>query len=73
MKLAAEGAWECKFDKLCIPQMGLILQNQHSLANVPVGRNSTSHVFRVHSETSTWKSNPCLQAPTSPISLKTHF
>lgn len=31
--LLLKGVWECSFDKLCMSQLGLILQNQHFLAN----------------------------------------
>ena len=60
MKLAVKEAWEwrrllvsqqetSRFDKLCMPQMGLILQNQHFLANASVRRNSSSCLVRVQS------------------------
>lgn len=31
--LLLKGVWECRFDKFCMPQLGLILQNQHFQAN----------------------------------------
>jgi len=84
VELTVKKAWEwrrrltsqqetSRLDKLCMPQMGLILQNQHFLANASVRRNSSSYLVRVHSESSTRKTNPCLQNPTSLVSPMAHF
>lgn len=62
-----------RFDKLCMPQMGLILQNQDFLANASVRRNSSSCLVRVYSESSTWETNLCLQTSTSLFSPMAHF
>lgn len=84
MELAVNKAWEwrrrlvsqqetSRFDKIHMPQMGLILQNQHFLANSSVRRNSSSCLVRVHSESSTWKTNLCLQTSTSLVSPLAYF
>lgn len=81
MELAVKKAWEwrrglvsqeetSRFDKIC---MGLILQNQHFLANASVRRNSSSCLARVHSESSTWKTSLCLRNLTSLVSPVAHF